>query len=30
MNGLPECQLRYRSTILTTLDTGAGTAHTLS
>ena len=30
MNGLPECQLRYRSTVLTTLDTGAGTAHTLS
>ncbi len=30
MNGLPECQLRYRSTILTTLDTGAGTAHKLS
>ena len=30
MNGLPECQLRYRSTILTTLDTGAGTAHTIS
>lgn len=30
MNGLPECQLRYRSTILTTLDTGAGTAQKLS
>ena len=30
MNGLPECQLRYRSTILTTLDTGAGTAKTIS
>ena len=30
MNGLPDCQLRYRSTVLTTLDTGAGTKHTLS
>ena len=30
MNGLPDCQLRYRSTILTTLDTGAGTAQKLS
>ena len=30
MNGLPECQLRYRSTVLTTLDTGAGTKQTLS
>lgn len=30
MNGMPDCQLRYRSTILTTLDTGAGTSHTLS
>jgi hypothetical protein len=30
MNGLPECQLRFRNTILTTLDTGAGTQKTLS
>ena len=30
MNGLPECQLRFRSTILTTLDTGAGTKKVLS
>ena len=30
MNGLPDCQLRYRSTILTTLDTGAGTTKVLS
>ena len=30
MNGLPECQLRFRSTVLTTLDKGSGTQHTLS
>ena len=30
MNGLPDCELRFRNTILTTLDTGAGTKKTLS
>jgi hypothetical protein len=30
LNGLPECQLRFRNTILTTLDKGAGTQKTLS
>lgn len=30
INGLEDCELRFRSTILTTLDTGAGTAKTLS
>lgn len=30
MNGLPQCELRFRNTILTTLDTGAGTKKTLS
>ncbi len=30
MNGMPECHLRFRNTILTTLDTGAGTARRLS
>ena len=30
MNGMPECELRFRNTILTTLDTGAGTQKTLS
>lgn len=30
MNGLPDCELRFRNTILTTLDTGAGTQKTLS
>ena len=30
LNGLPDCQLRYRSTVLTTLDTGAGTKKTIS
>lgn len=29
-NGVPNVQLRFRSTILTTLDTGAGTSKTLS
>jgi hypothetical protein len=29
-NGVKDVQLRFRSTILTTLDTGAGTKHTLS
>lgn len=30
LNGMPECCLRFRNTILTTLDTGAGTARRLS
>lgn len=30
LNGMPDCSLRFRNTILTTLDTGAGTAHRLS
>jgi len=30
LNGLPDCELRFRNTILTTLDTGAGTTHKLS
>ena len=31
LNGAPEdLQLRFRNTILTTLDTGAGTSHQLS
>lgn len=30
LNGMPECRLRFRNTILTTLDTGAGTTHRLS
>lgn len=30
MNGLPDCELRFRNTILTTLDTGVGTKKTLS
>ena len=30
MNGLPDCELRFRNTILVTLDTGSGTKKTLS
>lgn len=30
MNGLPDCQLRFRNTILVTLDSGSGTKRTLS
>jgi hypothetical protein len=30
LNGMPDCELRFRNTILTTLDTGAGTTHKLS
>ena len=30
MNGMPECELRFRNTILVTLDTGSGTKKTLS
>jgi hypothetical protein len=30
LNGLPKCELRFRNTILTTLDTGAGTKKVLS
>ncbi len=30
LNGLPDCELRFRNTILTTLDTGAGTKKVLS
>ena len=30
LNGLPNCELRFRNTILTTLDTGAGTKKVLS
>ena len=30
LNGMPEYRLRFRNTILTTLDTGAGTTHRLS
>ena len=30
MNGMPECELRFRNTVLVTLDTGSGTKKTLS
>lgn len=30
MNGLPDCELRFRNTILVTLDSGSGTKKTLS
>ena len=30
LNGMSDCELRFRNTILTTLDTGAGTTHKLS
>lgn len=30
LNGLPDCELRFRNTILTTLDTGSGTQKVLS
>ena len=30
LNGWPDCELRFRNTVLTTLDSGAGTSRTLS